>query len=299
MNREHLRAARPRKLMALLLAMILLAFTQLAGAPVGNADPPSAIDVGCQSQQAALDAVNADIATHNAKPHLFTLPQQQAAFDAYNAEKSQLDSRGAAAEQNLRSCRDAFNKASEGGPLVKPTQDWIDKLNDAKSKLPPGYEPPRTPPTNSSGSTLIDPPMKPVFTQMRANNLGDSTLKPPNKVGSVGDPDPARPGATIPGLKSDPSKPAVVPDHIVPLAQMMYMPGFLKLPAEQMYMVANSPLNLQWMSAAANAARSSGSAARVLNADPKWLEQQLALEESTRTKLQDVINQLLAAKPPG
>ncbi|MDT5009593.1 MAG: hypothetical protein QOH57_1210, partial [Mycobacterium sp.] len=223
-------------------------------------------------------------------------------YDAYNAEADALDARKARANANLQSCQDAFEQIAEGGPLPKPTQQRIDALNDGKGKLPPGYSPPKNPPTKGTGPnapTVVDPPMKPMFKSLRDPKAGNQTLKPTEPIGKVGGPDPARPGTTLPGLKSDPTKPAVVPDHIIPLAQMMYMPGFIKLPAEQMYMVANSPLNLQWMSFAANSMKNSGSAARVANASPQWLEQQLALEASTRDKLQKVIDKLLAALPPG
>ncbi|OBH01575.1 hypothetical protein [Mycobacterium sp. E3247] len=78
-------------------------------------------------------------------------------------------------------------------------------------------------------------------------------------------------------MANDPSRPAVVVDHIVPIAQLMYVPGFLQLPAEYMYVVANSPRNLQWMSAYANGMKNSNSAARIGDADPGWLQQQLQL----------------------
>lgn len=115
----------------------------------------------------------------------------------------------------------------------------------------------------------------------------------------VGAPDPARNGAPIPGMASDPSRPAVVVDHIVPISQLMYVPGFLNLPAEYMYMVTNSPRNLQWMSAYANGMKNSDSVARIAGADPKWLHEQLQLENDTKATLQDLIHQLLATLAPG
>ena len=298
MNRKHLQAAGARKLMALL-AMILLTLCMLLAIPTGVASADSS-DAGCGSQQAALDAVNADIDAHNAKPHVFTVPQQQAAADAYNAEKAQLEARGSVAQTNLRSCVAAFKQLADGGTLPKPSQSRIDGINAGKAKLPENYAPPSPTPRTPSGAPSVAQEMRPLFKEIRETKKWPDDLVLQNKPkGNVGDPDPARNGAPIPGMKSDPSRPAVVVDHIVPLAQMMYMPGFLKLPAEQMYMVANAPLNLQWMSAYGNAAKSSASVARIGGADPKWVEEQLALEESTNKKLQDLINQLLAARPPG
>jgi hypothetical protein len=300
MNRAHLQASWARKLMAVL-AMILLASGLPISAPTVHADPPTSnIDLACRAQLSEIDSVKAAISAHNAQPHTFTLPAQQAAFDAYNAEADALDARKATANQNLKSCQDAFQEVSEGGSLPKPTQQRIDNLNAGKSKLPPNYVPPKNPPTKGkNGPTVVDPPMKPMFESMRDPKAGNQTFKPSQPIGKVGDPDPGIPGKTIPGLKSDPTKPAIVPDHIVPLAQMMYMPGFIKLPGEQMYMVANSPLNLQWMSQAANSVKNAGSAARITNANPQWLEQQVALEGSTKDKLQKIIDKLLAALPPG
>jgi hypothetical protein len=305
MDSKHQQPGWAGRVMALL-AMALLAVGLLASSPAGHADPPvSNLDIACRSQQAELDAVNADISVHNSKPHTFRLPSEQAAFDEYNAEKAQLDARGAKAVQNLNACESAMREAAEGaGPLPRPTQQKIDNLNTAKEKVPPGYVPPTTPPTKGGSGerppvTTVDPPMKPVFDQLRDQKAGNQTLKPTEPIGKVGDPDPSRPGATIPAMSGDPSKPAIVPDHIVPLAQMMYMPGFIKLPAEQMYMIANSPLNLQWMSRGANAIKSSGSAARITDASPQWLKEQLALENDTRDKLQKIIDKLLAAMPPG
>jgi hypothetical protein len=304
MNSEHRQAAWFRAPIALL-ALILLALGLLAGAPAALADPPvSNIDVACQAQQGELDSVRAAISAHNAQPHLFKIPQEQAAYDAYNAEADALDARKARAVSSLKSCVEAFQQVSEGGPLPKPSQDRINDLNDAKSKLPPNYVPPTNPPTRGGSNgkpamTTVDPPMKPLFVSLRDPRAGNQTLKPAQPIGKVGDPDPSQPGKTIPPMGNDPTKPAIVPDHIVPLAQIVYMPGFIKLPVEQMYMVANSPMNLQWMTKSANAIKNSGSAARVAGADPKWLDEQLALEGSTKAKLQKIIDKLLAALPPG
>jgi hypothetical protein len=80
---------------------------------------------------------------------------------------------------------------------------------------------------------------------------------------------------------------------------VVQMPGFLRLPAEQMYVVANSPLNLQWMSRAANLAKGSRDVAAMTNVDPQWQEEQATLQQQTEQKLQDIINRLLAILPAG
>ena len=75
---------------------VVLTLGLLTTVGVANADP-----LGCSAQQQALDSVNAAIAQHNAQPHDFIVPDQQAAADAYNAEAAQLNARGDAAEANL------------------------------------------------------------------------------------------------------------------------------------------------------------------------------------------------------
>jgi hypothetical protein len=88
-------------------------------------------------------------------------------------------------------------------------------------------------------------------------------------------------------------------DHIVPVAKVVQMPGFLRLPAHQMYVVANAPLNLQWMSRLANGAKGSRDVAAMTNVDPHWQKEQMTLQQQTEQKLQDIINRLLASLPPG
>lgn len=289
-----MRAARFFPQLAWLIAVVLT-LGLLTTVGVANADP-----LGCSAQQQALDSVNAAIAQHNAQPHDFIVPDQQAAADAYNAEAAQLNARGDAAEANLNGCVRVTTKLADGGTLPKPTPSKVDKINAGKSRLPPGYVPPAPPPRSPSGGITVAPEMKPLFDQIREKKKWPDDMQLQGKAKpAVGDPDPARNGTPIPGMASDPSRPMVVVDHIVPLAQLMYVPGFLKLPADYMYMVANAPLNLQWMSAYGNAAKSSDSVARISGADQQWLKEQLQLEQDTQKKLQDLINQLLATLPPG
>ncbi|WP_156349412.1 MULTISPECIES: hypothetical protein [unclassified Mycobacterium] len=42
----------------------------------------------------------------------------------------------------------------------------------------------------------------------------------------------------------------------------------------------------------------SGEFARIGDADPQWVQEQVQLENDTRATLQDLINQLLATIPP-
>ncbi|OBF70133.1 hypothetical protein A5750_24980 [Mycobacterium sp. 852002-51613_SCH5001154] len=281
------------------LAAVLFLFGLTGGMSVATGAAAPGPPQGCESQQGALDSVNAEIARHNAQPHDFVVPREQAAADAYDAEAAQLNARGSQAQANLNNCAAAIAKLADHGTLPRPSQDRIDKINAAKAGLPPGYAPPAPPPRNSLGGVAVAPPMQPVFKQLRQKGPwpDDLILQGQAKPG-VGTPDPARNGAPIPGMASDPSRPAVVVDHIVPIAQLMYVPGFLNLPAEYMYVVANSPRNLQWLSAYANGMKNSDSIARIGDADPKWVQEQIQLENDTRATLQDLINQLLTTLPP-
>jgi len=262
----------------LVLAVLLLLLGLACGLPVATSGAAPGPAQGCESQQQALDSINAEIARHNAQPHDFIVPRQQAAADAYDAEAAQLNAPGSQAQANLNSCAAVVAKLADHGTLPKPSQDRIDKINAAKARLPSGYAPPAPPPRNSLGGVAVAPPMQPVFKQLRQKGpwSDDLILQGQAKPG-VGDPDPARNGAPIPGMASDPSRPAVVVDHIVPIAALMYVPGFLNLPAEYMYIVANSPRNLQWMSAYANGMKNSDSVARIGNADPKWVQEHVQL----------------------
>ncbi|GAA1995739.1 polymorphic toxin-type HINT domain-containing protein [Catenulispora subtropica] len=85
------------------------------------------------------DALNDAIAAHNAEPHTFTLPDEEAAYAAYNAEKERLDAQKA----DLQSKSTALNgKATKlQGDQEKADADQtqleadVQKHNDAVSAL--------------------------------------------------------------------------------------------------------------------------------------------------------------------
>jgi hypothetical protein len=91
----------------------------------------------------------------------------------------------------------------------------------------------------------------------------------------------------------------VSPDHIVPLTELIQMPGFLRLTPQNMYVVASAPRNLQWLSYGANLSKLSRSAAFISGVNARWLANQAILELQTRTRLQDTINTLLRAQGSG
>lgn len=293
-------------LLALLCTLVVaLGLAGIGSAPLARADPAPDIP-GCEAQKQAFDAVEADIARHNAQPHDFIIPQQQAAFDAYNAEKAQLDARQAQARAAGMSCEAAVKELAAGGSPLKPTQREVGTIDAAKGRVPPGYAAPAPPGKGSNKNVVVPKELRPLAEALRgrpgalSQKLDNATLQGRSKSEfAVGDSDPFRPGATIQGKSGSPTEPNMVVDHIVPVAKVVQMPGFLKLPAEQMYVVANSPLNLQWLSRDANLAKGSREVAAMTNVDPHWQEEQTTLQQQTEQKLQDIINRLLAILPPG
>ncbi|OBH01576.1 hypothetical protein A9X04_02620 [Mycobacterium sp. E3247] len=128
--------------LVLLLSVVLLLFGVAGGTSLAVSAAAPGPPQGCEAQQQALDSINAEIARHNAQPHDFIVPRQQAAADAYDAEATRLNARGGQAQANLESCAAVIAKLAEHGTLPKPSQDRIDKINAAKGRLPEGYVPP-------------------------------------------------------------------------------------------------------------------------------------------------------------
>jgi hypothetical protein len=294
MDHDTRRVSGTRALIALVGALLLVVGVSGVSPNVARGDT----NENCPAQQQALDAVSAEIDRHNTEPHLFNLPQQQAEYDAYNAEAAQLNARAATARSNLNSCAAAMSKLAAGETLPKPDQSTLDKINAAKKGLAPNYTPPSPAPSNSSGGVKITSELRPLFDALKTPaKWSDAALFQGKPRPNVGDADPARGSQTIPAVKGS-SRPDVVVDPIVAVAQLLYLPDFLKLPADSMYMVVNAPLNLQWMSAAGNMARGSDSVAAIINADPQWQSEQQQLEKDTKGKLEELVKQLGASLPP-
>lgn len=260
------------------------------------AGPPSTDP--CAAQLQAANDLEGRIDAHNAQPHTFTLPDQQGAYDAYNNEARQLNSEKDAAVANLKACGDAVNRLLNNGSVKPPTQDRINKIQDGIDSIPSGFKPPATAP-KQGGVVTVMPELKPLWRALRSGNPGTT-----QSIGNVpfqgktwpqtGTPNPVYPagsGQTIPAGRF--GNPAVSADHIVPIAEILYLPGFLKLPPALMYQVVRAPVNLQWLSSLENSIKSSGSAARILGADTQWIQEQGNLQNSLRGQLTDLIQQLL------
>jgi hypothetical protein len=279
------------------LLLLLAPWTIASGAPGGPPVTPPSTDPCAAQLQAANDLENR-INAHNAQPHTFTLPDQQAAYNAYNNEAQQLNGEKDAAVANLRSCGDAINKLLNNGTVKPPTQDRVNQIQRGIDSIPGGFKPPTTAP-KQSGVVNVMPELKPLWRALRSGNPGTTQSignvplqgKTWPQVGSPNPVYPAGSGKTIQAGRF--GNPAVSADHIVPIAEILYLPGFLKLPPALMYQVVRAPVNLQWLSSLENSIKSSGTAARISGADPQWVQQQIALQNSTRDQLTDLIQQLL------
>jgi hypothetical protein len=114
----------------------------------------------------------------------------------------------------------------------------------------------------------------------------------------IGEPDPPLPGRSIVARlrKGQPDVnpvPYVSADHIVPLAELINIPGFLELSADNMYMLSRAPLNLQWLSQTVNLMKSSRSVSYMIRVDPAWQDGQAALQTSVRGQLEQIVQRLI------
>lgn len=287
----------------------VLAFLLLVGSTVGA--PSALAQADCAAQLSALSQVHQQIAVHNAKPHVFIVPAQAAQAAAYDAEAASLNAAQSSAIGALQACRAKVQQRDQaleeladsrpGSPAIPtPQADTLRKIDDARAKCGPNYVSPIRGP-DKNGSWRVDPgtPPRPLYDVLRGvsppSNPGPNATYQGVPRPSVGARNPAgHPRNKI--TSNAKGEPQVSPDHIIPLAEIIHMPGFLQLNARNMYSVVNAPLNFQWMSSATNIAKGSKSAARVFKFDSAWRNAQRALEDKTRRQLQDIINRLLAGQ---
>jgi len=301
---------------ALLRNFLLALVVAISGVVYPLSDARVAATVGlvqadCQAEETALAQVDQKISAHNAKPHVFEVPRQAAQAAAYDAEANALNAEAQTARSNLHAClqrvlqRDqALQELADqqpGSPSIPtPRADTLQKIADALAKLPPNYVSPVRG-SSPSGSWRVDKNsvMRPVFDVLRSvsppRGWGPNVTLQGARRPNVGDRDPAgHPRNTIGRtVRGDPN---VSPDHIIPLAEIVHMPGFLKLNPNNMYSVVNAPLNLQWMSRPANNAKNSMSAGLVYGFEPGWRASQVVLENQVRAQLRDIITRLLASQ---
>jgi hypothetical protein len=282
------------------LLTVLLGLTLLTG---GAAVAPAVAQPAgaCAAQQAAVADLEARIDAHNAQPHVFELPDQQAAYDAYNAEAASLNAEKAGVAAKLQSCLEAMETLADGSNTsltIRPLPDSTrQRLDQAKAKVPANWTPAPAPAAGGNWQVARTDPARDVYRILReenpGRNVGNATLQGSPRP-AAGARDPAYPGRVIGRFPSGQSK--VHADHIIPLAEIVNMPNFMKLSSENMWAVTRAPINLQWLSARANLSKSAKSVAAMDQVDPAWQASQVALQNRVRQQLQDTINKLLASQ---
>ncbi|WP_157576005.1 hypothetical protein [Mycobacterium sp. GA-2829] len=274
---SSVRSARFARLVAA--GVTAAALLALAPVPSAHARPPLG-DTVCTGPRADAAALQQEIAAHNAKPHVFELPREQAGFDAYNAEADALDARAAAIDARLTSCLTAAYKLS--GPSTGP---GIPAAMPAT--LPSLVKRAHTgaPSRQEEIEELIS-----VFddaAQEYDDAWTDQVLQNKEQP-EVGDSDPAFEDREIGA--DDSGEPQVTPDYVIPLSDVLEMPKFLQLSPESMWMVTMSPINRQWISDQAVLAKNSPSVAAFTGVDDDWLQAQAKLADAVRQQLQDAID---------
>ncbi len=287
-----------RSVLVVLLAAVL-GLALMMAPPRARADPDDSIDgQSCTAQIQALDGVHQRIDQHNSQNNQFTIPDQQAEADAYQADANALRAEQESDVSALDSCQAAIQSLNQAGPIPKPRQSSLNNIQAGKDGIPKGYVVPGVPPLKENGDVQVTPELRPLYEALRAltpsGNFDNSALQGEPKP-QIGDPDPSMHpggGGLIQANPDYPQRPNVQVDHVVPLAEILYIPGFTNLTPEQMYAVVNTRMNLQWLSGPANAAKGSGSVASMVNVDPDWWRDQLKLEAQVLTQLTGLIAQM-------
>lgn len=220
-----------------------------------------------------MAAINQEIAAHNAKPHLFELPREQAGFDAYNAEAAMLNAKGDAAQARLDSCVVAAVTLSgspkgPGIPVAMPST-LPQLIKNARFTAPSRQQ------EVEDLVGVLDDAAQEYDDEWTNQQLQD---KPQPQVG---DPDPAFDDQEI-GADAQ-GGPQVTPDYIIPLSDILAMPKFMDLNPESMWMITMSPVNRQWISDQAVLAKNSPSVAVVADVNDAWLKAQLELAQRPPT----------------
>jgi len=283
---------------------LLTALVLLIAVTLGVWSPPTARadEAACPAQVAALEATLAKIADHNGRgsPGGVGPPE---IVNPYNREADQLNAEKAAKLGNLQACVVVTDKLRAGGPPTKPlNQGALEGIRQARAQVPSGWRAPTPLPT--LGTRITVPPNSPIKPLWDAFNKQKSPEYPYPNVPLQGarrptstDTHPAQPGKPI-GTNAK-GGPAVSADHIVPKVEIMYLPRFMELTPENMWLVMNAPANLQWLPTVVNAKnKNSRSAADMQGVDPEWRDEQVALQDEKRRELTELIAQLADSQKP-
>ncbi|MBD2891710.1 hypothetical protein amrb99_06160 [Actinomadura sp. RB99] len=299
----------PRRIAGLLATLPLAALLTAAGSSQALADP--AYQELCAGPVAELQAIQARIREHNARPH--TGPYSAAAA-AYDSEAATLRSEQNRALSRLMACERSLDQMQARYPkstIMSPSADDVTKIGTALKKVTDAEKqaatrwnaktydylkygqgkagmtkrvdrrPAKLPPSVYSVYKALDQ-TRPTFPKT-AYLQGVQAPK-------TGTPDPAYPPSSGRVVNSTHM------DHIVPLRRLVSMRDFLKLTPGNMYIVANSPANGQWLSGSANLSKGSGSAALTSGTSPAWRQRQAQLRQKAESELQELIDALLKSQ---
>ncbi|WP_194891149.1 polymorphic toxin-type HINT domain-containing protein [Catenulispora pinisilvae] len=99
----------------------------------------SGLESQASSVESQITELNNEIAAHNAEPHVFELPDQQAAYDAYNEEKASLDGRKAALQNQANSLQSSQTSLQNAESSIESQQNQlqsdIQKHNDEVTSM--------------------------------------------------------------------------------------------------------------------------------------------------------------------
>jgi hypothetical protein len=287
-----------------ILARTIFVFALIAPCAVVHAATANAAEGDlCPDQYAALQTTQDKIAEHNAKPSTFTIPGEEAALDAYNAEATGLTAAQDTAYANLRQCLQAMETLTSGDPnstAARPPSDKVTaSIAAAAKKVPATWKPASAPDADGTWHIAGDNPIRPLYDELRSGGpgkYGDTALHG-TKRPSAGDRDPAYPKSSgIVIEKSATGDPRVLPCYIVPLAEIVNMRDFTKLNAANMYIVTHAPVNLQWLSEKALLSTFSRSVASMSGVDGTWQASQTAMENDVRRQLRGIIDALVKSQ---
>lgn len=264
-------------------------------------------DEVCAGPIAALRGVHQQIVAHNAKPHVSS---DRAYVAAYNAEARALNAQLTQAVGRVRRCVSAFSRVQTNYPnsrLLRPTASQLSKLTPAVKNLtdtqkrvmsrgnPDSYDFLKYGPGKKGMTSRLDrnppeiqdPGIRAVYEALDASRptVSRTTYLQGQLPPKIGAPDPAYAnGRPVTGVAFD---------HIIPLRRLVTLRGFVDLTPKNMWLVANSPANTQWLSKTANGSKLSGSSAFITGASPQWLQAQALLREKAARDTQALITALL------
>lgn len=304
----------PRRVAGLLTTAPLAVLLTVAAPAPASASPD--YEKLCPGPAAELKAVQARIRAHNARPNVSTSASYVA---SYNAEAATLRTEQNRAISRLMACERALDRAQAKHPRTEfktPSANVLQKIDQALKSISAAernavqrwnaktYEFPRYGKdrhgNDKKGMTKrVDrrPPKLPASVHNLYKVIDDNRPAFPTttylrgvQAPRIGTPDNAYPASR--NLKID----GVAMDHIVPLRRLVALPGFLELTPHNMYVVAHSPVNAQWLSKKSNGSKGSGSAALTGGTTAAWRQEQARIRQEAEEDLKELIQDLLRSQ---